>query len=291
MLRVSNIAVSIGKVPILSDVSLTVSPGDFAVVIGPNGAGKSTLVKAISGELRPSSGEIHINELPVCGTSPARMAMHRAVLPQASTLSFPFTVYEVIRLGMLGGMSGVAREQTDWLILEALARVDLAGFEGRYFQELSGGEKQRVHLARALCQVWTPVYQGVSRFLILDEPTSSLDIRHQLAILALAKDYTRAGGGAVAVLHDLNVAAMFADRIVVLDRGRVCADGPPGEILTNALVETVFGLPARVNETPGNGTPYVLPQTAVPAVRPDTWQSAATATEPADDVRANCRQS
>lgn len=263
MLVMHGISVSIGGKSIVSDISLTVEAGEFVVIIGPNGAGKSTLLKVISGEMKPTRGEVSINGIPVQGTSPARLAMHRAVLPQANNLSFPFTVNEVIRLGFLGGVSGVPPGETENLVRRALEAVDLVDFDGRFYQELSGGEKQRVQLARVLCQVWEPVFEGIHRFLILDEPTSSLDIRHQLAILELSKSYAEAGGGVVAVLHDLNVAAMFADRLVVISEGRIAADGLPGTVLTNGLVRHVFGLAAKVNTLPEKGMTFVLPQTAI----------------------------
>src|SRR5690606_8947929 len=116
---------------------------------------------------------------------------------------------------------------------QALARVDLAGFAGRLYQELSGGEQQRVQLARVLCQVWTPVLEGQPRYLFLDEPVSSLDIRHQLIIMNIARDFARRGGAVVAILHDLNLTAMFSDRIFVMHRGRLAAGGTPQDVLTD----------------------------------------------------------
>jgi iron complex transport system ATP-binding protein len=249
-----------GRREILIDVSFAARAGELVVIAGPNGAGKSTLVKVVSGELQPAAGYVHLNGIAVRGASAAALARHRAVLPQATTLSFPFTVHEVVRLGLLAGVAGVDAAEAQTLPQRALERVDLEGFAGRYFQQLSGGEQQRVHLARVLCQVWAPVCDGQPRFLILDEPTASLDIRHQLSILALARAYARAGGGVVAVLHDLNVAAMFADRLVVLDHGRVAAEGTPRDVLTDALLDQVFGLPVRVGAAPGEGVPFILPQ-------------------------------
>jgi iron complex transport system ATP-binding protein len=260
MIEADGIHVRAGRREILIDVSFAARAGELVVIAGPNGAGKSTLVKVVSGELPPVAGYVHLNGIAVRGASAAALARHRAVLPQATTLSFPFTVHEVVRLGLLAGVAGVDAADAKTLPQRALERVDLEGFAGRYFQQLSGGEQQRVHLARVLCQVWAPVCDGQPRFLILDEPTASLDIRHQLSILALARAYARAGGGVVAVLHDLNVAAMFADRLVVLDHGRVAAEGTPRDVLTDALLDQVFGLPVRVGAAPGEGVPFILPQ-------------------------------
>ena len=140
---------------------------------------------------------------------PWESAALRAVLPQQTALSFPFTVREIVRLGMLDGRSGVLAGEAERLPDRALARVDLDGFAGRFYQELSGGEQQRVQLARVLCQVWAPVLEGAPRYLFLDEPVSSLDIKHQLIIMDIARDFARRGGGVVAILHDLNLTAMY----------------------------------------------------------------------------------
>ena len=132
----------------------------------------------------------------------------------------------------------------------ALARVDLEGFAGRFYQELSGGEQQRVQLARVLCQVWAPVLDGKPRYLFLDEPVSSLDIKHQLIIMNLARDFAERGGGVVAILHDLNLTAMFADRIFVMHRGRLAAAGSPNEVLSDELISRVFECKLKVGVLP-----------------------------------------
>lgn len=237
---------------------LGIAPGAFTVVVGPNGAGKSTLLKVMTGEEAPRGGHVRLDGTAL-GAMPARvLARRRAVLPQSSALAFPFTVAEVVRLGLeAGGRAGGPDA-----ILGALARVDLAGFSGRFYQELSGGEQQRVHLARVLCQIGPPVEAGQPRYLFLDEPISSLDIRHQIAVLRIARRFAHEGGGVLAVLHDLNLAAAFADRILVLAGGRVIGDGSPPDVLTDELIERAFGLPLRVGALPAAGIPFILPQTA-----------------------------
>jgi iron complex transport system ATP-binding protein len=160
----------------------------------------------------------------------------------------------------MGGRSGVAGRDLETLPDRALETVDLAGFAGRHYQELSGGEQQRVQLARVLCQVWEPVLDGRPRFLFLDEPVSSLDIKHQLVIMDVARDYARRGGGIIAVLHDLNLTAMYADRMMMLHEGRVAAFGAPADLLTDDLIENVFDCRLRVGVAPSGRTPFVLPQ-------------------------------
>ncbi len=185
----------------------------------------------------------------------------RAVLPQSATLNFPFTVREIVAIGQRSGLSGLSETQARALPERALERVDLQGFGHRLYQDLSGGEQQRVQLARVLCQVWAPVEDGVPRWLLLDEPVSSLDIKHQLAIMRVARGFADRGGGVVAILHDLNLAAMFADRVTMLRGGRVVADGAPGRTISDASVAAVFDVPLHVGSS--NGVPFVLPHSSL----------------------------
>jgi iron complex transport system ATP-binding protein len=205
---------------------------------------------------------VAVNGLDLAAMKPVEAAIVRAVLPQATTLSFPFTVREVVRLGRVGGRTGVPTGEDDRLPERALARVDLDGFAGRFYQELSGGEQQRVQLARVLCQVWAPVLDGKPRYLFLDEPVSSLDIKHQLIIMNIARDFARRGGGVIAILHDLNLTAMYADRVFVMHRGRLAANGSPQEVLSDDLIEKVFDCRLRVGVLPATNMPFVLPQSA-----------------------------
>lgn len=263
MIVATDIAYRAGQTRILSDISLQLAPGELCVVVGPNGAGKSTLLRVLSGELRPTGGTVAYDGEDAVGLSAAQLAVRRAVLPQASTLAFPFTVTEVVRLGLSAGVSGVGRDEVETLPDRALAAVDMAAFGPRLYQELSGGEKQRIQLARVLCQIWEPVVDGMARTLFLDEPTASLDLHHQLATVELARDYARRGGIALAILHDLNLASCFADRLVVMEKGRVAAFGRPQEVITDDIVGRVFQFSGRVNHAPASSPPFVLPQSAV----------------------------
>lgn len=261
MIEASDVSVSIGKKRIVSGVDFAVRPGEIAAVVGPNGSGKTTFLRALSGDL-PYTGDISINGRAVAAMHPSEAAAMRAVLPQATALSFPFTVREVVKLGLMNGRSGALPGEDERLPERALARVELDGFGGRFYQELSGGEQQRVQLARVLCQVWAPVLQGQPRWLFLDEPVSSLDIRHQLTIMNIARDFARRGGGVVAILHDLNLTAMYADRIFVMHRGRLAAAGAPQETLSSELMSRVFECDLKVGALPREGVPFVLPQSA-----------------------------
>lgn len=258
MIAIDCIDVSVGGRKILHQVSLEAPAGKLTAIIGPNGSGKSTLLKALCRD-HAYSGTIFLDGRDIATMSPMEIAGLRAVLPQSSNLPFPFTVREVVAMGLTAGRPGVDPRSREHLPEEALARVDLAGFGGRFYGELSGGEQQRVQLARVLCQVWEPVVDGVPRYLFLDEPVSSLDIKHQLMIMDVARGFARQGGGVIAVLHDLNLTALYADAVLALREGRVLASGRPEAVLTDAVLEAVFDVPLRVGAAPRAGT-FVLPQ-------------------------------
>ncbi|MDN2566942.1 heme ABC transporter ATP-binding protein [Aquibium sp. A9E412] len=258
MIETRDLAVTMGRARILSGVDFAAKAGAVTAVVGPNGSGKTTLLRALSGDVA-HTGTVTINGRALAALKPWQAAALRAVLPQHTPLAFPFTVGEVVRLGLTGGDAGAAGAA---LPERALARVDLAGYAGRLYQELSGGEQQRVQLARVLCQVWQPVAGGAPRWLLLDEPVSSLDMRHQLLVMRIAADFAAAGGGVVAVLHDLNLAAMFAGHIVMMKQGAPAAAGPPRTVLCDAVLARVFDCPLAVGRVPDDGTPFVLPQAA-----------------------------
>ncbi|ADZ70695.1 heme ABC transporter ATP-binding protein [Polymorphum gilvum] len=250
LLETARLSVSIHGKRILHDIDLTARAGTLTAIVGPNGSGKSTLLKALSSEL-PFAGSARLNGRCIAASPPADMARRRAVLPQQSAINFPLTVTEVVRLG--GEMVEPAR------LRQALDLVGLAGFGGRMYYDLSGGEQQRVQLARVLCQIWEPVADGEPRWLLLDEPVSSLDIHHQLLVMQLAAGYARAGGGVVAVMHDLNLTAMFAGHVLAMKNGRLAAAGTPAETLTTPVLSHVFSCALTVGAAPQRGEPFVLP--------------------------------
>lgn len=256
MLQARDIHARLGGKPILHGIEFTAHDGQLTAIVGPNGSGKSTLLKALTGEI-DSTGQLHLNGHDIRRLKPWQLAGMRAVLPQAATLAFPFQVIEVVRIGLRSGTAG----QRDRLPELALAAVGLDGYAPRLYQELSGGEQQRAQLARVLCQVWEPVEDDQPRWLLLDEPVASLDIGHQLQVMTLLRDYARRGGGVVAVMHDLNLSAMFADRMTVMARGRVTATGSPREVMTDATLSQTYNCPLRVNAAP-EGQSFLLPHMA-----------------------------
>lgn len=254
MIETLALSVRIGSRTILHDVDFTARAGQITAIVGPNGSGKTTLMRALTGDV-PTRGTIRINTRDPARTQAWEMAGIRAVLPQATPLAFPFTVLEVVRLGL---QSGIHARQGH-LAQMALARVGLQGYEGRLYQELSGGEQQRVQIARVLAQV-----SGTSdtpRWLLLDEPVSSLDIGHQLQIMELARRFAEDGGGVVAVMHDLNLTGLFADSVALMSGGRMLGQGPPSDILTDTLLSAAYDCRIRVNTAPTGGT-WLLPHMA-----------------------------
>lgn len=262
MIVAENVGISIGKKRIVIDAGFVAEAGEITTIVGPNGSGKTTLLRAVSGDLA-YTGSIRMHDREIRRFKPWEMAELRGVLPQVSALSFPFTVAEVVRLGAAGGRSGAAMPSIDHLVMHALETVDLDGFSGRFYQELSGGEQQRVQLARVLCQVAEPRIDGVACGLFLDEPISSLDIRHQLAIMDIAREYAAAGGAVIAVLHDLNLTAMYSDKVLAMHNGRCAGFGPTADILRDALLQEVFECNLRVGVAPGDSAAFVLPQSAI----------------------------
>ena len=250
-----DITVTLGRRAILHGVDFEAKPGEVTAIAGPNGSGKTTLLRAMTGEV-PFTGRVLLNGRDTSTMKPWELAAIRAVQPQSAAIAFPFTVLEIVRLGLSAGLAAADSA----LPLRALEQVDLAGYAGRFYQDLSGGEQQRVQLARVLAQVWEPMAEGTPRWLILDEPVASLDIGHQFTVMDLARSYAARGGGVVAVMHDLNLTAMFADRITLIHAGTVAAAGTPQEVLTNHTLQHVYGCPVPVNTAPPPGVPFLLPQ-------------------------------
>ncbi len=256
MISAQAISVTRGRRKLLDDVTVDLHSGCFTIIIGPNGAGKSTLMKILSGEMKPDIGQVCYHGDLISSYKPPQLAHLRAVLPQSVQLSFPFTALEIVRMGAIAQGAHNPLEQA----ATSLARVGLKGFEARPYPSLSGGEQQRVQYARALAQVPQPVVDGVARALFLDEPTASLDLGHQISVLEVARDFANAGGVVLAILHDLNLAAEFADHLVVLDEGRVVSQGACLETVTDDMIGNVYGIAGAVGRLPAEHVPFVLPQ-------------------------------
>lgn len=254
VIEVQNLRVRRGSREILRGVDLRVAPGEFVGVLGPNGAGKSTLLAAISGELPLEDGEVRFAGQRLKSIPARERARQLALLPQESSLGFPFTVFEVARMGRL---PHPPHPRDDRLVEEALQRAGALHLADRLYPTLSGGERQRVQFARVLAQL-AGAPEGSPQALLLDEPTNNLDLEHQHAILRAAKDLCARGTAVLAILHDLDLAAVYAERLVLLHGGRIAAEGTPWEVLTEERVTEVFGVRATVLQHPHADRPLVV---------------------------------
>jgi len=241
----------VGLAELLEAVSLEVRPGTLLGLIGPNGAGKSTLLKCISQLLAPTTGQVSLDGEDLRGRPPQEIARHIALLPQSTTLNFAFTCLEVVLMGRNPHLGRFQAEGThDHAIAQQrMADTGSAEFVTRLITEVSAGERQRVLLARALTQQ--------PRLLLLDEPTAGLDVQHQLQVFSLIRDLVRQGLTAIAVVHDLNLAARFCDRLVLLNRGAVHARGRVCDVLTPENLASVFKVEATVEPDPALDVPRV----------------------------------
>jgi iron complex transport system ATP-binding protein len=256
LLEIRELSFSYGRDPALEDVSFAAREGEFVGLVGPNGAGKSTLVRLAAGLLAPGRGTVRLAGLDPRAAPRRAVARLCALVPQEPRVSWPFTVREAVMMGRAPrqGLLALPDRFDRGAVRGALEACDLVHLADRRLDALSGGERRRVFFARALAQE--------PRLLLLDEPTAFLDLGHQVAAMRMAVVAARGGLCVVAVLHDLNLAAAACDRVVALSRGRVVAEGPPGEVLTADRVREVWGVPVWRGENGATGAPVVLPALA-----------------------------
>src|SRR5512147_1312113 len=254
MLKIKNLSVDYGTRRILHEVSLEVQSGEVLALIGPNGAGKSTLIRAVSGVIPTASGQVRTNGDDFAALPPLRRARYVATVPQAVSMPPAYTVWETVLFGRTPylGFLGQPSQADEEVARQALERVSALPLADRRVGELSGGEQQRVLLARALCQS-TPI-------LLLDEPTAHLDLQYQVNLLQLVHELAHKDHLAVLVaLHDLNLAAHYADRVALMVAGTLKAMGKPEEVLQSKLIEEAYCLPVQVVKHPFLDIPLVLP--------------------------------
>lgn len=253
MLTAHNLSYSVNGTPLVCEIHLEVQTGEFLALVGPNGAGKSTLLKLLSGDLHPSSGSITLNGTPLKKYRAHELALQRAVMAQNVQVSFEFTVREVVMMGRHPHIrfgSGESKRDAD-IVQQALDATETAHLSHRFYPTLSGGEQARVTLARVLAQD-TPL-------LLLDEPTAAQDLRHQQLVMGLMKNLTAQGKTVIAIVHDLNLAAVYADKIGIVHQGKLVHPGTPDEVLTEEILESVFALPVRVIDHPARPGKLILP--------------------------------
>ncbi|MBN7810089.1 heme ABC transporter ATP-binding protein [Algoriphagus sp. H41] len=251
MLKATNVHFCIRQRPIVDEVSLELNPGEILAILGPNGAGKSTFFKILSGEVRCKHGAIGYNGHDIHKLKSRELAEVRAVMPQHTQVNFPFTVQEVVELGLI---STRAKDPAK-LIREVLEATHTLHLSGQVFNTLSGGEKQRVQLARVLVQIWEA--KPFPRYLLLDEPTSSLDIAQQHAVLKILKTLKSRNIGILVILHELNLAAQYADKIALLKNGMVAKAGTVEEVLDEGILAQVFDHPIQLISNPATGGVFI----------------------------------
>jgi len=259
MYRAKQITVQLNSKTILENLNAHFDSGELCAVLGPNGAGKTSLLKALIGDLPISNGIIHFADRPLREWTIKDIARIRGVLPQNSRLNFPFTVRDVIEMGRFPHRT--TREYNHQVVMETAELCDCSDLLDRSFLQLSGGEQQRIQIARVLAQIWKNEME-MPGFLFLDEPVSSLDISHQYRIMQMLGEIAgQKNIGIVCVIHNLNLAAQSVDRCLILDEGRLVADGKPAHVFTEETISNVFDIDIWIREHPEDSNiPFIIPK-------------------------------
>ena len=250
MLKIVDLSFSYRDIRVLEDIDVSLKPGEILSIVGPNGTGKTTLLKCITSIITPDRGAVFLGERDVARMSRRELAGYLGYVPQQIPSKFPMTVFEMVLLGRRPHISWKPSSHDLERVADILQEMKLADLALRDVGRLSGGQRQKVLLARALAQD--------PEFLLLDEPTSSLDLRHQLEVMEIIRGLVRDNGtGAMIALHDLNLASRFSDRIIMLHNGRIFSEGPPAQVMTSENIREVYGVEAMVRQE--NGYPLIQP--------------------------------
>ncbi len=257
MLKAEKIRFKIGSKQIVNNISAEFLPGEFSMILGPNGSGKSTFFKIFSGEITGYSGNVLYNDRALKNQKIAGLATFRAVMSQQPELSFPLTVEEVVMMGRYPHFKFNPAKKDEGICNEVMERMNLLSFKERNYLTLSGGEKQRVQFARVLAQVWEKPETG-NRYLFLDEPLNNLDINYQQEFLQIAREFANNNTVLVAVMHDINLAIQYADKLFFLKDGVLVANGTTKQILNEALIREVFNVSTTIINNPVTNNPLVI---------------------------------
>ncbi|MCF7635291.1 MAG: iron ABC transporter ATP-binding protein [Dehalococcoides mccartyi] len=249
-LDIQGIRFNYGSVPILKDVSLGIGKGEILSLAGPNGSGKTTLLRCINRILKPHTGTVMVDDNDLSQVGLKELAHFLGYVPQSAPTSFPLTVFDTVLLGRKPHVHWKLSEKDKDLAFQVLERMDLECYALRLFNELSGGEKQKVLIARAICQE--------PQILVLDEPTSNLDLKHQLEVLSLISNLVKEQGlSAVMAVHDLNLASRYSSKIAMLKKGQIYAAGEPDEVLNTDSIREVYGVETEIGYS--RGRPFIIP--------------------------------
>ena len=249
-IRAISISAEIDGIPLLSDMSLEIVPGEVLALVGPNGAGKSTLLSVLAGDLNPVQGSIFYNKRNIAQLDVQERAHYRSVMSQALPMVFDFSVKDIVEMGWLHNGQHFYSDHFKSAVQQIIDQCNISSLINRRFNTLSGGEQKRVHFARALLQLWKCEDSLEAKYLMLDEPLANLDIRHELSLLAVIRKAAASGIGVLIVLHDLNLAAKFADKVAMLNQGRIVGLGVPEDVLTTQLLTSVYDVPVNVKPNP-----------------------------------------
>ncbi|HYF69077.1 MAG TPA: heme ABC transporter ATP-binding protein [Ohtaekwangia sp.] len=259
MYEAIDISLKAGERFIVKNVNLAITPGTFLAVVGPNGAGKSSLLKVLSHEQQRYSGSVQVNGMAIRSYTPKSLSLIRAVMPQHSYLQFAFSVEQVIRLARQAHRS--AKAVNDLIVEEVLEVTGMQKFRDRNYLTLSGGEQQRVQLARVLAQVWEETVYP--RYILLDEPTSNMDIAQQQFMFNLVKNICPRNIGVMAIVHDVNLAIQYADNICMMRNGEVIDSGKSFDVFTKTNIEKTFCCKVNIYHDPCNNCPFVIPEAEI----------------------------
>lgn len=257
-MQLDNVGYKVAGRSIIKNLSIDIIPGKVSVIIGPNGAGKSTVLSLLSGDIAPSYGCVLMDAVPLTTLGVRHIARHRAVLPQLGQSNFAFTAMDIVRMGRIPHDEAPEHPNAVRITDCVMAETGTSHLKRQDITTLSGGERQRVNLARVLAQVWDDrASLEAPKYLLLDEPISALDPKYQLRILRLLKNYAERGYGVALVLHDMTMAAMFADMVYIMDAGECLYSGPPSEVMTADVLSKVWQIPYHVRKIDGHLRPII----------------------------------
>lgn len=256
MLIADSLTFKVGKRSLVKDISFSLRPGELLIVLGANGAGKSTLFRMLSGENIPTAGHVKLNEKVISSYTSAQLALKRGVLNQQNIVNMAFTVSEIVMMGRYPHYRNVPSFKDDEIGKEVMKLTGIYALAERSYLSLSGGEQQRVQLARVLAQIW----DIPNALLLMDEPVASLDLQYQQQTLAIAKMLTKRGFMVVSILHDINLAGQYADRIIMLKNGRKWYDGTVAEVLSAKNIYEVFEINSDVYTNPRTLKHFFIPR-------------------------------
>ena len=248
--RCESIDINLNKREILKNISIEVNEKEILSIIGPNGAGKSTLLKSLAGDINPINGNIFYDEKNINQIDIQERAFTRSVMSQLQPIAFDFSVKEIVEMGWIDRGESKYADQFDDAVNEVIGKCGVKDLIDRNFNTLSGGEQRRIHFARTLLQLWRPSNSNDPKYLFLDEPTANLDLTYEIKLLNIVKEVAQEGAGVMLVLHDLNLAAKFSDKVAILKGGSLIDIGLPKDVLKSTLLSEIYEIDVEVKNDP-----------------------------------------